>query len=215
MQIVIDLGDRRVRRLAALVVAAALIWWVADSVVNAAVPHPFHPGAVISSADVHENFTDLDSRVTALAAGQVPIGTILDYWTFGQTLSIPAGFEVCDGGFVVTSGSPIFGQVKPDLTDQFVRGTDSANDEGDTGGVSQHSFDHNHTISAAHQHAFTAGGQSLADTVQSGTGGSVAHVTHSHQGFTETATAGPTDNATLNFTNLPPFVTVLNFIRVK
>jgi hypothetical protein len=51
----------------------------------------------------------------------VPIGTIIDYWTFGQTLSVPAGYELCDGGNVTTVGSPIIERAKLNLLENFTR----------------------------------------------------------------------------------------------
>jgi len=111
--------------------------------------------------------------------GSVPIGGIIHYW--GSIASLPLGYELCDGGMVSTSGSPLAGQTKPNLVNKFVRGaTGDVKTTAVTGGAD--SASHSHAVDA-HTHGINAdapGTNSIANHAHSiGADGS-----HSHSGNT-------------------------------
>ncbi len=62
------------------------------------------------------------------SAGDVPIGTVIDWWRADDSVEIPAGYKICDGTQVNDPRSPLDGKNVPNLKDKFVRGvTDPAN----------------------------------------------------------------------------------------
>ena len=97
-----------------------------------------------------------------LAAGlAIPIGGIIMYW--GNSASLPAGFELCDGANVSTAGSSLLGQPKPNLVNKFVRGTTgdvktTAVTGGADSAVHSHKVDsHTHSVSSSlgtHSHEY-------------------------------------------------------------
>lgn len=56
----------------------------------------------------------------------VPIGAIIPFWGGPDDLIAIEGFELCDGGEILTEDSPIRGYVKPDLRNRFLAGVDLA-----------------------------------------------------------------------------------------
>ena len=109
----------------------------------------------------------------------VPIGAVLDWWRPDDTVSVPTGFEICDGHQVlkVNHGFSVAGNINvPDLRNAFILGADNTKADG-TGHAGQ-------------------GTQAIADAVASapgirGSGGSQVHTlvtaqipSHNHTGFT-------------------------------
>ena len=62
----------------------------------------------------------------AEAAGEVPIGTVLDWWYHPDLLDAPLNYEICDGRVIRHRGSPLRGRNTPDLRGLFVRGAPNA-----------------------------------------------------------------------------------------
>lgn len=50
---------------------------------------------------------------------QLPIGSVVMWW--GDKKNLPEGWELCNGELVQAAG-PLFGQLKPDITDRFPKG---------------------------------------------------------------------------------------------
>jgi microcystin-dependent protein len=152
----------------------------------------------------------------------VPIGGVIMYWSDGG--SIPTNWEVCDGNAVSTSGSPLNGKTKPNLTSKFVRGV--ANQDLQTteqkGGADTHTLttaempSHNHTATdAGHNHTiykkfntnFTGTGYSPFLQDNTGTlgnsGTAYANITVGNRG------GGGAHN------NIPAWVGLVYILRVK
>ena len=60
------------------------------------------------------------AKLDAAYAVPIPVGGVIMWW--GGTTNLPYGFEICDGGPVVTPGASLTGD-KPDLRDRFVKGS--------------------------------------------------------------------------------------------
>jgi len=82
----------------------------------------------------------------------VPIGGIIMWWSDN---TVPTNWEVCDGTTVATSGSPLIGLTKPNLTNKMVRGVANSNIRStpSNGGTDSHS----HTVNS-HSHVITMDG---------------------------------------------------------
>lgn len=143
--------------------------------------------------------------------GGPPPGAVTAY--AGQSTSIPDGWLLCDGQAVSRTEHPgLFAAVGttygsgngtstfnvPNLTGRFPLGDNSARALGDTGG------DERVTLTTAQMpsHTHTVSGAAGSQTVQSGTGASVANTTDD---TTTSAGGGDSHN------NMPPYL-VLHFI---
>jgi len=96
--------------------------------------------------------TDNSVSPSKLQAGiAVPVGGVLMWW--GTLASIPAGFEICDGGAATTPGASLQG-LKPELRDRFVKGATSAAVDVQTtpitGGTHTLNLDHVHEMDHNH-----------------------------------------------------------------
>jgi hypothetical protein len=85
------------------------------------VTYIFSPSTIISSAQVNQNFADVDTSI----AVAMPSGGII-MWS-GSVATIPAGWLLCNGA----NGTP-------DLRNRFVLGAGSSYVPGATGGSSTH-----------------------------------------------------------------------------
>lgn len=70
--------------------------------------------------------------------GGVPVGTVIDWWRPNNNFTVPTGFKICDGGTVSDNDSPLNGFNVPDLRNKFIRGAESLEDIGETGGSATH-----------------------------------------------------------------------------
>lgn len=117
-------------------------------------------GNVITVADwIPSNPTDSET-VTIKAGGTlsvpnfgvVPIGSIIDFWNAGNTLTLPDNFVKCDGQTIADAESPLNGVTLPDLNTSdgvYTIGTDSASHDTSIDGDTNHSVsigNHSHTI---------------------------------------------------------------------
>ncbi len=75
---------------------------------------------------------------TGSGGGNVPVGTVIDWWRPNNTFAIPAGFQICDGSTVTDGQSPFQGLRLPDLRNKFVRGASTPSDVGKGGGSASH-----------------------------------------------------------------------------
>lgn len=89
----------------------------------------FQKDQVVSAADMNTNFGNIKTSITTLAAETAlkpPVGSIIAWHkSFTGVPSLPAGWMECNGATVVDVGSPLNGQVLPDLNGQarFLRGS--------------------------------------------------------------------------------------------
>jgi len=115
------------------------------------------PGISAERLNNNENKTDeLDKAFTGL----LPTGMIV-MWA-GAVLSIPAGWNLCDG----TNGTP-------DLRGKFITGAGGSYNPGDTGGEATHVL--TEAEMPIHSHDVTVSGGSHAHTGSSGSAGTHAH----------------------------------------
>lgn len=84
------------------------------------------------------------------APGEVPIGTVIDWWRPDAAWPVPDGYQVCDGSTVTDATSPLFNVALPDLTGKFVMGVTTVNNIGTTGGADSH----NHQTDVSHNHGY-------------------------------------------------------------
>ncbi|MFH1808070.1 MAG: hypothetical protein ABIJ09_04955 [Pseudomonadota bacterium] len=68
------------------------------------------------------------------SSGDVPIGTVIDWWRPDATVDVPAGYKICDGTAISEPRSPFNGKSVPDLSNKFVRGVTSPAQIGTSGG---------------------------------------------------------------------------------
>ena len=178
-----------------------------------------------------------------LAAGlAIPIGGIIMYW--GNSASLPAGFELCDGANVSTTGSSLLGQPKPNLVGKFPRGaTGDVKGSPITGGADTANLQHSHTVDghthtgSVHQHTGPShthwigniivdhsglggddaepGGAGHWETRAQGTGAAGTDLT-GQSGGGATGSAAPGTNNQLSATQsiLPSYVGLLFIMRV-
>ena len=97
------------------------------------VTYIFSPSTIISSAQVNQNFADVDTSI----AVAMPSGGII-MWS-GSVATIPAGWLLCNGA----NGTP-------DLRNRFVLGAGSSYVPGATGGSSTHELTINELPSHNH-----------------------------------------------------------------
>ncbi|NOZ87435.1 MAG: hypothetical protein GXP49_14420 [Deltaproteobacteria bacterium] len=68
------------------------------------------------------------------SVGDVPIGTIINWWRPDDTVDIPEGYQICDGSEITDDRSPFKGSTVPNLVGRFIRGVGSPSEIGQTGG---------------------------------------------------------------------------------
>jgi len=111
------------------------------------------------------------------SSGDVPIGTVIDWWRGNSSVDVPEGYQICDGSAVSNARSPMNGDNTPNLKGKFVRGVTSLGDIGTSGGsnefpdyrgnatTSSHSDTHNHRWSyldtGEDWHSYVENGSSL------------------------------------------------------
>jgi len=165
IHISIDFSPRQKRIVRAALVAGAVIGALGIGIVVAAPKHTFAAGTPISASEMNENFSDLDSRLSAVAdtasmAG-IPVGSILPY--AGDPTALPSSWIPCDGR---TLAQPVLGLVDYDSSvpglqipllndDRFLMGTSILN-MGTKGG------DNSIRTDGGHVHTWT---QTTADLV--------------------------------------------------
>ena len=84
-----------------------------------------------------------DSGSFSDSAGNIPIGTIIDWYRPTPSTPTPFGFEIADGRMVTDRDSPLRDTLLPDLTEKFIMGAQYKSDVGRTGGgiTNVHSLD--------------------------------------------------------------------------
>ncbi len=90
---------------------------------------------------------------TGTGDGNMPVGTVIDWWRPNNNFPVPTGFKICDGSTVDDEESPFNGFNVPDLRNKFVRGAESLADIGATGG----SESHKHTVESSSTSTSSAG----------------------------------------------------------
>ena len=86
------------------------------------VPNSFTNGTTADATEVNDNFTEVEDFT-------VPIGGIIAWnKTLTGVPALSANWEECDGTAIVNTGSPMFGQSKPDLntTQRSLRGSSTS-----------------------------------------------------------------------------------------
>jgi len=68
------------------------------------------------------------------SSGDVPIGTVIDWWRPDANVDVPDGYAICDGSVIVEPRSPLDGETTPDLRGKFVRGVSDPTEIGTAGG---------------------------------------------------------------------------------
>ncbi|MEL6340652.1 MAG: hypothetical protein AAFQ65_12145 [Myxococcota bacterium] len=124
--------------------------------------------------------------------GDIPVGTVIEWFMPGEDLEPPAGFVVADGRIVDDPESPFNDQTLPDLSGLFLRGVADASQMGIGGDdVHQHSLSR-----PSHQHGVSLPGHSHVLSY-SHTHSTSSEGTHSHavNGRTENARDGGNDNS--------------------
>jgi len=71
---------------------------------------------------------------TSVTPGNVPIGTVIDWWRPSAAFPIPEGYAIADGSKVLDTRSPLFDIDLPNLNNAFVRGVTEPSDIGTIGG---------------------------------------------------------------------------------
>lgn len=74
------------------------------------------------------------------SAGDVPIGTVIDWWRADSSVDVPLGYKICDGTEVSDPRSPLNGTAVPNLNGKFIRGVSDPNQIGASGGQDTVSF---------------------------------------------------------------------------
>jgi len=79
-----------------------------------------------------------DSGSFSDSAGNIPIGTIIDWYRPTPSTPTPFGFEIADGRMVTDRDSPLRDTLLPDLRDKFIMGAKDETGVGRTGGGLTH-----------------------------------------------------------------------------
>ena len=105
--------------------------------------------------------------------GQVPIGSVIDWWRPNANFPIPEGYQIADGAVVSDTQSPLYGTTLPNLVGRFIRGAANAGEIGlgDGNPTHAHSYD-----LPAHQHLFDINHDHLSAAVFSGAVGDHKHL---------------------------------------
>jgi hypothetical protein len=80
-----------------------------------------------------------------------PLGEVTGWWRYATGLSVPFGWQVCDGSPVTDPLSPMFGLSVPDMRDKFLKGTTVMPQDGiaSGGADSQAIPNHAHSLSVS------------------------------------------------------------------
>jgi len=70
--------------------------------------------------------------------GEIPIGTIIDWYRPTPSTPVPVGFEIADGRMVTDRESPLIDVLLPDLREKFIMGAKYESEVGRTGGGITH-----------------------------------------------------------------------------
>jgi len=70
--------------------------------------------------------------------GEIPIGTIIDWYRPTPSTPVPVGFEIADGRMVTDRESPLIDVLLPDLREKFIMGAKYKSEVGRTGGGITH-----------------------------------------------------------------------------
>lgn len=124
--------------------------------------------------------------------GDIPVGTVIEWFMPGEDSEPPAGFVVADGRIVDDPESPFNDQTLPNLSGLFLRGVADASQMG-AGGADVHE----HGLSRpSHQHEVSLPGHThvLSYSHTHSTSSDGTH-THAVNGRTENARDGGNDNS--------------------
>ena len=179
-------------------------------------------------AEHAENASNADSLggvpSAELGFSRVPVGAIVSFW--GDPVSLPSNWRICDGSAVTDPNSAFNGLNVPDLRGMFVRGAENGPDLAQTGGqdfVSGHSHYHYHTHTAFVNVGSSFFGTYFNNLALSGGGSkfvvggdNLAALSHSHSA---TATVlGPSDSYTDeagDHDNRPRYFALHYIVRIK
>lgn len=138
----------------------------------------YSPGDIIESAKINNDFNTVYDAVNALASqvaslNQVPVGTIVPWYNANGVLSVPDGWQLCDGSKINVTSGPLLNHYTPNLTGETylsgvagdlnwttAPGTVGFNTKSLIVSVPSHRHSHNLSIvnSGAHEHYYYRAG---------------------------------------------------------
>ncbi|RLD75155.1 MAG: hypothetical protein DRJ15_17390 [Bacteroidetes bacterium] len=162
---------------------------------------------------------DVDSNEAAADLGICPIGGIIMY--NGAFSAIPANWQICDGTGIT-----------PDLTDQFIYGTNTEGELLDSGGSADIGvITHTHPNAGSHQHG-AAGGHSHTVALHTGNGSQANYASstiptstdgskttsavgnHQHAATGDHGHAAPAGAVSGTGANIPPYIKLAFIQRI-